>query len=94
MDPNLIIDDDYVYDVGDNCKRSGNKLEAILDDYLTILREIKDEALVEGEISVSLGLYIECVARLDDQLTTLSDKVKEIGMCFIQDVNTADAYLF
>lgn len=94
MDPNLIIDDDYVYDVGDACAEHGKKLEDILDAYVAILREIKAEALVEGEISDALGVFIECVAQLNDQLTTLSDNVDSKCMSFINDVNTADSYLF
>ena len=37
MDPNLIIDDDYVTGVGSDSETRGNALEGILDQYLTIL---------------------------------------------------------
>lgn len=94
MDPNLIIDDDYVYGVGSNCESRGKKLEEILDSYRTILNEIKDEALLEGGVSEALESFIECVTLLNDQLTTLSQKVDDTGMSFIQDINTADNYLF
>lgn len=94
MDPNLIIDDEYVYDVGEDCAQRGEKLEEILDAYLVILNEIKTEALIEGSVSDALSAFIECVTLLNDELTTLSQSVDGTGMCFIQDVNTADDFLF
>lgn len=94
MDPNLIIDDEYVYSVGDDCVLRGRKLEEILDSYLAILNEIKSEALIEGDISDALGLFIECVTPLNDQLTTLSKSVDDTCLRFVQDVNTADDFLF
>lgn len=94
MDPNLIIDDDYVYDVGDDCRLRGRKLEEVLDSYLTILNEIKSEALLDGSIADALSAFIECVALLNDQLTTLSKNVDDTGLSFIQEINTADDYLF
>lgn len=94
MDPNLIIDDDYVKRIGISCNQRGKKLEEILDSYLTILNEIEGEALVEGEITKSLNAYKECVALLNDQLVTLSANIQNICKCFLTDINDADDYLF
>jgi len=94
MDPNLIIDDDYVYSVGDASTRRGRQLEKILDSYLSILNEIHSEALLSGEIADALAAYIGCVTLLNDQLTTISKSVDDTGMSFIQEINTADEYLF
>lgn len=94
MDPNLIIDDDYVTGVGSDSETRGNALEGILDQYLTILNEIKAEAIVEGKIADALAAYIGCVSLLNDQLTEISTSVKTAAQGFIQEVNTADEYLF
>ena len=94
MDPNLIIDDDYVDDVGRDSTTRGNKLEGILDNFLTILNEMKAEAIVEGKIADALAAYISCVSLLNDQLTEISLSVERADRGFIQDVNTADEYLF
>lgn len=94
MDPNLIIDDNYVDNVGRNCAFRGYKMEGFLDSYLTILNEIKDAALVEGKTAQALEVFAECVAMLNDQLTTLSKSVQRTGSAFIQEINTADEYLF
>ena len=54
--------------MGDDCVVRGRKLEEIIDSYLTILNEIKSEALLDGSIADALGAFIECVALLNDQI--------------------------
>ena len=72
MDANLIIDDDYVQTVGSLCSKKGRELEEILEEYSAILDEIQQEALMEGDISVSLNAYRECVSLLSGQLEKIS----------------------
>ncbi|WP_204871892.1 hypothetical protein [Pseudoflavonifractor capillosus] len=94
MDPDLIIDDEYVYAVGNDCNQRGKKLEDILDEYVVILKEIKSEAIMAGNVSEALEAFIGCVEPLKDQITELSQRVEERSSNFIQDVNDADQYLF
>lgn len=90
MDANLIIDDDYVQTVGSLCSRRGRELE----EYSAILDEIQQEALMEGDISVSLNAYRECVSLLSGQLEKISAQVDYVCDSFITAVNDADSYLF
>ena len=94
MDQNLIIVDEYVQSLGSRCAQRGEKLEQILADYLQILREIREEALVEGKTASSLGIFIDCVSLLRDQLGILSDNADRDCRSYINDINTADDYLF
>lgn len=94
MDPNLIIVDEYVQQIGRRCAQRGEALEGILADYLQLLREIKTEALVDGRTSNSLGVFIDCVSLLSDQLGILSDNADRACQTYISDINTADDYLF
>lgn len=94
MDPNLIIDDEYVYGVGDDCVLRGERLENVVETYISILNEIKEEALIEGSVSEALQAFIECMNSLNNQLTIISKRVDDTGMSFIQDINTADDFLF
>lgn len=94
MDPNLIIDDEYILDVGSDCNRRGIKLEEILEQYLGILKEIQTEALVEGNVAEALVAFVSCVELLKGQIKDLSKSVDDRSYSFIQDVNDADQYLF
>lgn len=94
MDANLIIDDNYVQEVGRLSSVRGRKLEEILDSYVGILTEIETEAITSGEISQAVAAFRECVSMLNDRLSTISTNVDTVADSFIIDVNTADDYLF
>ena len=94
MDANLIIDDNYVQEVGRLSSIRGRKLEEILDNYVGILTEIETEAITSGEISQALVSFRECVTMLNDRLSTISTNVNTVANSFIIDVNTEDDYLF
>lgn len=94
MDENLVIDDDYVQDVGDVCARRGRELEEILSSYLEILDVIKSEALIEGDISLALEAFNECAAALSGQIEKISSQIQDVCGAFIVEVNDADSYLF
>ncbi len=94
MDANLIIDDNYVQEVGRLSSVRGRKLEEILDSYVEILTEIETEAITSGEISQAVTAFRECISMLNDRLSTISINVDTVADSFIIDVNTADDYLF
>ena len=94
VDPNLIIDDAYITDVGKYCVKRGNQLEDILDEYVVILREIKNEAIMQGEISETLQEFIECVSLLNRQVLEMSRNTKVVCTNFVSDIDKADSFLF
>lgn len=94
MDTNLIIDDDYIQDVGTLCRQRGEKLEEILTSYLDILQEIRDEAVMDGAICASLEAYKECASMISGQLETISEQIQNVCKAFINEINEADSYLF
>lgn len=90
----IVIDDEYIVDVGRHCKNRGRNLEDILVDYIGILEEIRKEAIIDGEIAFALSDYIECVKMLREHMTTISDNVKTVAYNFVAAVDEADAFLF
>ena len=94
MDADLIINDDYVVSVGDTCCRRAASLEAILDEYISILKTINDTAIQEGEMSVAVNAYVLCAQQLEGQIQTISSDMKRICNCMIDAVDKADSYLF
>ena len=94
MDANLIVDDNYVQEVGRFSSVRGRKLEEILDSYVKILSEIETDAISSGEISQAVAAFCECVPLLNDRLSAISTNVSTVADSFIIDVNTADDYLF
>lgn len=94
MDSNLIISDEYIEEVGKACAKRGNVLDEILYSFILILKEIRQEAIIEGETAQALGEFIDCISRLRNQLQDISDNVNEACKYFVIDVNDADSFLF
>ena len=94
MDPNLMICDEYIEAVGEACAKRGNVLDEILYSFIMILKEIRQEAIMEGEIAQALGEFIECVSRLRNQLWEISDNVNEACKYFVIDIDAIDSFLF
>lgn len=94
MDPNLIIEDAYIKEVGRCCLSRGRKLESILDTYVGILDSIRGGAIKKGEIAQALSVFKSCATLLNDQLSVLSQDIKNECYSFIDEVDEADNYLF
>ncbi len=94
MDSNLVIDDDYVTTVAYNSSTRGAKLEKIYCSYLTILKDVRANAIKDGEIALALSDFIACIELLQNQLGKISESIQTDGQKFLVDVNEADQYLF
>ena len=94
MDPNLIIDDDYIQEVGRLSLKRAKELDEILASYIEVLREIESEAITSGKTAQAISAYVGCVSLLTDRLSTSSEMIKKVASSFIIDVNVADEYLF
>lgn len=94
MDKALIVDDEYIKEVGRYSQTRGKELEQLLGNYIKVLEEIKNEAIVEGEISNSLSAYIDCVKLLTERLEIISSNMKTVCNNLVADIDAADSYLF
>ena len=94
MDPNLIIDDDYITGVGHNCLVRGQDLDEIFEKYTTILDGISKDAVLAGAVSEALVAYISCASTLKGHLDEISDNINNCCKSFINGINQADDYIF
>ena len=94
MDADLIINDDYVISVGDACCKRASSLEAVLNEYILILKSINDTAIQEGEISEAVNAFVSCAQLIEGRTQAISSDMKRICNCMIDAVDEADSYLF
>ena len=94
MDSQLVIVDEYIKKVGQLCMIRGETLENIIKEYLNILQNINTSAIVEGEVAEALKGYIECVQMLENKIFEISQEIKGICNGFIDNIDTADEYIF
>lgn len=90
----LIIDDDYCRSMGSYFVLQGNQLDELTREYISILKEVKETAIISGEVSDALSVYISYVEKLNDQIGDISDSVKTQIDQFLARVDSEDQYLF
>lgn len=90
----LIIDDEYCSSVSEYVEREGNNIESLLGYYITALNEIRQKAILEGDIANALSAYIEYANRLTNRFGILSNSIKIQISNYLEAVDEADKYLF
>lgn len=102
MDANLKVDDEYVQRIGRIRNIQGLKLDVdygngkdcIFNAYINILESIKSEAIIQGDIANALEAYISCAKSIKGQLKSISDDLKNLCNCFIEEIDVADKDIF
>lgn len=91
----LIVDDDYIRQMGKYYYKMGNSaIDIMLKDYINIMQEIKDTAIMEGDIADSLSTFIQCAQSLKDRAGDIGNELKQLTDYFISDIDEADQFLF
>lgn len=90
----LVIEDNYCQSMGNYFEKQGEQLDALIAEYISILREVRDNALISGDTAKALGAYIEYTEKLDKQVGKISQVAKKQVDNFLAEVDSADQYLF
>lgn len=91
---NLIIDDEYCKAMGAYFTKQGEQIDKLSADYVAILQEVKNKAIVSGDVSKALGAYITYAGKLNKQVGNISTVAKKQIDSFLSKVDAADQYLF
>lgn len=91
----LIVDDDYIKRMGRYYYVMGNTVvDKMIDEYIKKLEEIKNVAIMEGDIADSLNIYIENAQSLKNKAGEIGSELKSLMTYFLTDVDKADQFLF
>ena len=90
----LIIDDEYCKIMGTYFAKQGEQIDKLSADYVAILQEVKNKAIVSGDVSKALGAYITYARKLNKQVGSISTVAKKQVDNFLSKVDAADQYLF
>lgn len=90
----LIIDDEYCSSISGYVEREGNNIESLLNFYIASLNEIRQKAILEGDVANALSVYIEYANRLTNRFGILSTNIKIQISNFLKSVDETDKYLF
>lgn len=90
----LIIDDDYCKAMGKYFVKQGEEMDALVSDYISIIQEVKNKAIINGDVSKVLAIYIDYVKKLNKQIGGISISMKIQIDSFLARIDLEDKYLF
>ena len=90
----LIVDDEYCRAMGNYFVKKGSQINSIIIEYVSLLEDIKSNAIVKGDVSDALGVYIEYARKLENQVDKIGETVQREIDDFLVRVDEADQYLF
>ncbi len=90
----LIVDDDYCNKLSDYFVKQGENMEKLVNDYISILNEIKFMAITKGDVAKALKDYISYAEKLKKQFNNISKIADTHTDNFLKRIDEADQYLF
>lgn len=90
----LIIDDDYCKSVKDYCNNQGEQLNGIIEEYISIMRHVRSNAIVSGEVAEELNAFLDYAQQLSGVFKNLSSSVSTQINGFVSKVDAADTFKF
>lgn len=89
-----IIDDAYCTAMGTYFKRQGDRLDQMVEDYIAVLKTIRDTGVTKGDIHTVLEGYITYAEKMKSKIGTISENAQSQVNKFLTRVDEADQYLF
>ena len=94
----LIIEDEYYEKVGSFALKQGEKLELALKQYVSILKSVKKDGIIEGSTAKSLDEFINQICLqfddYDSNPENLGIQVQRYCTNFITKIDKADKELY
>lgn len=90
----LIIDDEFCRTMGTYFIKQGQQFDQMIDNYISILQNVRNKGIVSGDVATALSSYISYVSKLKKQIGNISFDVNRKINSFLSRVDDADQYLF
>lgn len=90
----LIIDDEYCQAMGNYYVSQGQQIDQIISEYISILQDVRNRAIISGDVAKALTAYMSYANRLNKQIGNISTTAKKQVDAFLSKVDVADQYLF
>lgn len=89
----IVVDDDKWKDAMEEICRRISQYEDNLEQYIDILKRIKEDAIMEGDIADRLETFIEYVKKLKGEAEEIAIETIKMSASFWKDFDTADNYV-
>ena len=91
---NLTIDDEYIKSIGSHYKKCSKKLQIAVNEYISILTKIKNEAVSAGEFKDALEDFIKYASTLKDIISNWGTEIETTCNRYLSDIDKKDDYLY
>lgn len=90
----LIVKDDNCESIANEYYKLGNRFEEYVNRYSEILNRVANDGIKSGKVHDNLLKFIEAVNGLKNQGKELTINAEKCANEFLQDMDTADSYLY
>ena len=90
----LIVDDQYIKDLGNYYKCYAETIQNAIDEYLNIMNSAKTDAVKFGATADALDSFLEYAKELHDIVSYFGLQVESVCNRFIEEVDEKDQYLY
>lgn len=94
MSSNLIINEEEMKDYVVTIKKEASRMESSVNEYLTILNDIRNNAIKEGEVAEALSSFISHSKLLKSQFIAIAQENQKIVMRFLMKVDKDDSFIY
>jgi hypothetical protein len=86
----LLIRDDDILNTGKAAQKRAGKLDSIMDEYISLLKKVVDEAILAGNAKVNLERLLAQIELLKGDAKDLGNTLNQYAGNFIRDFDEAD----
>lgn len=90
----LIVNDEYCEAMAQYYQRMGNRIETILEDYLSAMNRASAYGIPSGDTADALREFISCAEQLKGDIGEISDLASQYAKNFVSKIDRADRYLY
>ena len=90
----IIVSDEEYTKLAENYTKLADSLDNQLEDYITIMTKIIDDAIPEGDVHNNLGIYLTRVTALRGKAAEMIDLLKDDVNAYKIDIDKADGDLY
>lgn len=90
----LVIVDEVVESYEDKIKTSCEKLNSYFNRYINIMESVYQNAIVSGETSAAIEEFVNLASQVKGKFRDVGSCSRSTLMCFLDDVDEADKYLY
>lgn len=90
----LIIDDEYCRAMGNYYVSQGQQIDQIISEYISILQDVRNRAIISGDVAKALAAYMSYADKLNKQIGSISATAKKQVDAFLSKIDAADRFSF